>query len=87
MCSIPNQRNVLMEVYSTELCSNCPKGHEHIKSIVNGNNRVIMMGHHAGYGYDPYTHPASTEYASFYDVRSAPTLRSTEHNPTNMLPN
>ena len=80
------ERNVLMEVYSTELCSNCPKGHEHIKSIVNGNNRVIMMGHHAGYGYDPYTHPASTEYASFYDVRSAPTLMIDRTQPNQYAP-
>lgn len=80
------ERNVLMEIYSTELCNNCPKGHEHIKNIVNGNNRVIMLGHHAGYGYDSYTHPASTEYAGFYDVRNAPSLMIDRTQPNQYNP-
>lgn len=68
------QRNILMEIYSTERCPNCPDGHKHIDKIVNGNEHVIMVGHHSGYGRDQYTHDASLEYAAFWDIRNAPTV-------------
>lgn len=68
------QRNILMEVYSTENCPNCPEGHIYINKTVNGNKRIVMVGHHSGYGHDQYTHDASTEYATFYDIRNAPTI-------------
>lgn len=60
-------RNVLMEIFSTEQCPNCPDGHKKIESVVHGNPDIIMVGHHAGYGEDPYTVAGSVDYLWFYN--------------------
>lgn len=69
------KRNVLLEIFSTELCSNCPQAHRGIDNIVDGNERVIEVGHHSAYYTDSYTIEASVEYEWFYGGHlSAPAL-------------
>lgn len=60
------QRNVLMEIFSTELCPNCPAAHRVIDPLADGNERIIRVEHHAGFYTDPYTADASIEYEWFY---------------------
>lgn len=68
-------RNVLLEIYSTELCSNCPAAHNGIDNIVDGNGRIIEVGHHSGYYTDGLTVDASVEYEWFYGGHtSAPSI-------------
>ena len=49
------KRKVLLEIFSTENCTNCPQGHE-----------VIEVGHHVGFYTDQWTVPADTIYTNFY---------------------
>lgn len=68
-------RNVLLEIFSTELCPNCPEGHIHLNAVVNDNKRVIRVGHHAGYGTDKLTIQPSVDYEWFYNHSlSAPSI-------------
>ena len=60
------QRNALMEVFSTELCTNCPAAHAGIDYVVDGNHRIVEVGHHSGYYTDPFTVDASVDYEWFY---------------------
>ena len=60
------QRNVLFEVFSTELCSNCPNAHEAIHRAFGDKENVIEIGHHAGYYQDGFTIDESKEYEWFY---------------------
>ena len=60
-------RNVLLEVFSTENCPNCPKGHEKIeKAVVGRHDKVIEVGHHVAFFKDQWTVPADTIYENFY---------------------
>lgn len=69
-------RNVLMEVFSTELCVNCASAHTLIESTYEGYGDIIEVGHHAGYYTDAFTIDASTDYEWFYNTVStfAPAL-------------
>ena len=61
------ERKVLLEVFSTENCTNCPKGHEKIEhAIVGRQDKVIEVGHHVGFYTDQWTVPADTIYMNFY---------------------
>ncbi len=60
------QRNVLLEVFTTELCPNCPAAHRVIDPLTDGNERIIRIEHHAGFYTDPYTIEASVAYEWFY---------------------
>ena len=60
------QRNVLMEVFSTEQCPNCPSGHQTIASALDGKPHLIEVEHHAGFYTDKFTIPESVEYEWFY---------------------
>lgn len=59
-------RQVLMEVFSTENCTNCPNVHKSIALFTEGKPDIIEMVHHAGFLTDPLTLPASEEYLWFY---------------------
>lgn len=68
-------RNVLLEIFSTERCPNCPAGHKHLQAIVNHHPNVLMVGHHSGYGTDDYTIQPSIDYEWFYNTSlSAPSV-------------
>lgn len=61
------KRKVLFEVFSTENCTNCPKGHEIIESAIDGrHDEIIEVGHHVGFYTDQWTLPADTIYMNFY---------------------
>lgn len=59
-------RNVLAEVFSTELCVNCAAAHQRIEATYGDIDNLIEVGHHAGYYTDPYTVAESSEYEWFY---------------------
>ena len=60
-------RKVLLEVFSTENCTACPKGHEIIESSIDGrHDEIIEVGHHVGFYTDQWTVPADTIYMNFY---------------------
>lgn len=59
-------RKVLMEVFSTELCTSCPSAHRIIESVMGDKHDVIEIGHHAGFYTDWLTINESSEYEWFY---------------------
>lgn len=61
------QRRVLLEIFSTERCNQCPQAHSNIARIFgDGGDSIVMMGHHAGFYTDDLTIPESVEYEWFY---------------------
>lgn len=68
------QRNVLLEIFSTERCTNCPEGHATIEAALGDKPNVIAMTHHAGFFDDQWTIPESVAYEWFY--------KSPEYNTT-----
>lgn len=70
------ERKILLEVFSTELCSSCPSAHKFLSKELDGDHRVIELGHHSGFLEDPLTIPASRAYTWFYkpDRQHAPAM-------------
>ncbi len=61
------KRKVLIEIFSTENCTNCPQGHEIIEASIDGrHDEIIEVGHHVGFYTDQWTLPADTIYMNFY---------------------
>ena len=60
------KRNILLEVFSTELCTNCPGGHQVITQVLGEKEDVIEVDHHAGFYQDDFTIQASKDYEWFY---------------------
>ena len=72
-------RNVLIEMFSTEPCPECPAGHRNVEEAIEENvhrGRVNMITHHAAFYSDKYTIDASLEYEWFYGSHqlSAPSV-------------
>lgn len=61
-----HERNVLLEVFSTERCTNCPAGHQTIDYALGSTPRLIELTHHAGFFTDKFTISESIEYEWFY---------------------
>lgn len=59
-------RRLLIEQFTTARCVNCPAGHERIEEGLAGDDRIIYVAHHAGFGTDRFTLPQSTTYLSLY---------------------
>lgn len=59
-------RRTLMEVFSTERCTNCPTAHDNIEQSLADKTDIIEVGHHAGFYTDWLTVDASTDYEWFY---------------------
>ncbi len=79
------QRRLLLEAFSTERCTECPQAHEVLHEVCADNDRIIELGHHAGFYDDAYTLPESQAYEWFYkpSVLYAPAVmldRSNFHN-------
>lgn len=69
------QRKALMEVMSTEKCSNCPTAHKALNNIMKTMEDVVILEHHAGYFYDKFTLDESRAYEWFFNGRiSAPSF-------------
>lgn len=60
-------RKLLVEQFTTARCVNCPAGHERIEEALGGDNRIIYVAHHAGYGTDKFTLSQSSAYLSLYN--------------------
>ena len=61
------KRKVLLEIFSTENCTNCPQGHDIIEASIDGRHEeIIEVGHHVGFYTDQWTLPADTIYMNFY---------------------
>lgn len=61
-----DSRNVLVEIFSTEKCPNCPEGVNRIEDVLKDYDRIIKVEHHSAYGTDDFTLPASQEYEVFF---------------------
>lgn len=69
------QRNVILEVFSTESCPNCPEGHRVLDSATAGSDRIIEIGHHSAFYTDDYTIDASIAYEWFFNsMKYAPSI-------------
>lgn len=76
-------RNLLLELFTTENCPNCPEGLKHIESLVGNNSRVCVVEHHSGFGKDDYTIQESLDYEWFYNRPvSAPSVMLDRRNLT-----
>jgi len=59
-------RQTVLEIFSTEKCTQCPSVHDAITKEMAGRTDVIEIDHHAGFYTDPFTVPSSVEYEWFY---------------------
>ena len=62
------KRKVLLEIFSTAACVNCPAGHERLSEALGGDDDIIWVTHHAGYGSDAMTLQQSTTYLNLYNA-------------------
>lgn len=63
------KRKVLLEIFSTENCTNCPQGHEIIESSIDGRHEeIIEVGHHVGFYTDQWTISEDENYLNFYSA-------------------
>jgi hypothetical protein len=60
-------REVLLEEFSTENCSNCPSVGIYLSGIVEECDNVNFIVHHAGYYTDDYTIPENIEMLALYN--------------------
>ena len=62
-------RKVLLEVFSTENCTACPKGHSIVEAAIDGrHDQVIEVGHHVAFYTDQWTVSADTIYMNFFEI-------------------
>jgi len=65
------KRNILLEAFTGQTCSNCPAGHqaEHkaVESLRAQGFNVIEVSHHTGYSADAFSMNESADYTVFYN--------------------
>ena len=61
------KKKVLVEHFSTALCSTCPAAHDKWKNVLKQKDDVIQVTHHSGYQTDIYTISESVDYIWFYN--------------------
>lgn len=59
-------RKILLEQFTTALCGYCPAGAERLRSATDGNNNVVWLRYHAGYGTDDLTNDIAQTMTRFY---------------------
>lgn len=59
-------RKVLIEQFTTAQCGYCPAGADRIQQAIDGNNNVIWIKHHAGFGTDGITNNINETMTIFY---------------------
>ncbi len=59
-------RHILLEEFSTAPCGFCPEGDLFARQIIDAHPQVIWVTHHAGFGTDAMTVPASSTIASAF---------------------
>ena len=75
-------RNVLLEEFTTEKCTNCPRVASYIHDALEEPEfagRLITTEHHAGYYTDNFTTRFDTDWCWFYDNQYAPALMYDRH--------
>ena len=60
------QKNVLLEEFSTAQCGFCPEGGIYAENLINKYPNLFTFTHHAGFGTDSMTIPASNTIAYYY---------------------
>lgn len=63
-------RKVLIEEFTGQGCMNCPTGKSIIEEALKGEENVILICHHIGYGEDELTAPGSNALTFFYNAPS-----------------
>lgn len=71
MVTVPyeQKRKVLIEEFTAESCSNCPRMADLLHSMLHSDDykdNMLVVCHHEGYATDWLTKPADTEYTRFY---------------------
>ena len=61
------KRKSMLEVFSTEPCTQCPAAHAGINKALEGVDDVVELDHHAGFMTDTFTIDESLEYEWFYN--------------------
>lgn len=70
VCSdAPARRKILLEVFSTERCNNCPAAHRLLESVFGDKDDIVEVGHHAGFYTDWLTADESVETEWLYGSR------------------
>lgn len=60
------KKNILVEMFSTEYCPNCPAGHEQIHKQTEGRDDIVFVTHHTAYHTDRFTIDGSLDITLFY---------------------
>lgn len=63
-------RKVLIEEFTGQGCMNCPTGKSIIEEALKGEENVVLICHHIGYGEDQLTAPGSNDLTFFYNSPS-----------------
>lgn len=62
-------RKVLLEHFTTLVCSNCPEAHARLEQAISGiEDQIIWASHHVGYFTDEYTVSKSGDFLEFYQT-------------------
>lgn len=75
-------RNVLLEEFTTEKCTNCPRVASYVHDAMNEpefQGRLNTMENHAGYYTDSFTATFHNDWTWFYDNQYAPALMFDRH--------
>ena len=70
-------KKVLIEEFTTELCSNCPDAAASLHEVLESEaykNRAVAVCHHAGFYTDFLTKPCDSELVSLYSIGYAPAM-------------
>lgn len=69
VCIYPEEmkRRFLLENFTGQQCSNCPRGHQEIQSVTSGReDDFVIVAHHSGYQPDFFTMTEDYDYTWFY---------------------
>lgn len=65
------QRSYLLENFTSQLCINCPDGHEVMEATLKDRTEsIVQIGHHSGYQPDSFTMEEDDAYVDFYNSSS-----------------
>lgn len=68
-------RNVLLELFTTEMCHNCPEQDKELVAMLEKETNWVLIGHHTGFGSDKFTIKASRDLLPFQNnAQTSPML-------------
>lgn len=77
MARVPSRKKVLVEEFTTERCSNCPRVAQYMHEVCEEDaykDRVVVICHHAGFGTDWLTQECDEEIGWIYGCNFAPAV-------------